>query len=66
MLRKADGTVWTCSYVDNFDGKTLDPTKGITQQTAVTGFRSGRTCFTTSSRNIRVPDPATYHTYTVE
>jgi beta-glucanase (GH16 family) len=54
VLTKADGTGWTCSYVDNFDGKTLDPTRWITQQTAVTGFRSGQTCFTTSSKNIRV------------
>ena len=54
VLTKADGTPWTCSYVDNFDGKALDPTRWITQQTAVTGFRSGQTCFTTSTKNIRV------------
>jgi beta-glucanase (GH16 family) len=54
VLAKADGTTWACSYVDNFDGRSLDPTKWITQQTAVTGFRSGQTCFTTSAKNIRV------------
>jgi beta-glucanase (GH16 family) len=51
---KADGSAWTCSYVDNFDGRSLDSTKWITQSTALTGFRSGQTCFTTSSKNIRV------------
>src|SRR5690349_17890924 len=51
---KPDGSPWTCSYVDNFDGRSLDPTKWITQQTALTGFRSGSTCFTTSDKNIQV------------
>ena len=51
---KADGTPWACSYVDNFDGRSLDPSKWVIQQTAVTGFKSGLTCFTDSSKNIRV------------
>jgi beta-glucanase (GH16 family) len=51
---KADGSSWACSYVDNFDGRSLDPNKWITQQTSLTGFRSGLTCFTTSDKNIRV------------
>jgi beta-glucanase (GH16 family) len=51
---KADGTPWACSYVDNFDGKSLDPSKWIIQHTAATGFRSGLTCFTDSSKNIQV------------
>lgn len=54
VTMKADGTPWVCSYVDNFDGRSLDPTKWITQQTALTGFRSGQTCFTTSDKNIKV------------
>jgi beta-glucanase (GH16 family) len=54
VLTKADGTTWTCSFVDDFDGKALDPSKWITQQTSLTGFRSGQTCFTTSDKNIKV------------
>jgi len=51
---KSDGTPWACSYVDNFDGRSLDPTKWITQQTSLTGFRTGQTCYTASSQNIKV------------
>ena len=54
VTTKADGTNWACSYVDNFDGKSLDSSKWIVQQTAATGFRSGLTCFTNSSKNIQV------------
>ncbi|WP_183095946.1 glycoside hydrolase family 16 protein [Nocardioides stalactiti] len=54
VTTKADGSSWSCSYVDNFDGRSLDPAKWITQSTAVTGFRSGQTCFTTSDKNIKV------------
>lgn len=54
VLTKPDRTAWTCSFVDNFDGRSLDTTKWITQQTAVTGFRSGQTCFTAGSKNLRV------------
>jgi beta-glucanase (GH16 family) len=53
VLTKTDGTNWTCSFVDNFDGRSLDPSKWVIQQTAVTGFRSGLTCFTNSSKNIQ-------------
>lgn len=54
MLTKADGTPWSCSFVDDFAGRSLDTSKWIYQQTAVTGFRSGQTGFTTSDKNIRV------------
>jgi len=51
---KPDGTPWVCSFVDNFNGQSVDPAKWYIQQTAVTGFKVGRTCFTDSSRNVRV------------
>jgi beta-glucanase (GH16 family) len=51
---KADGSSWDCSFVDNFDGRELNPDKWITQQTEVTGFRSGLTCFTTAKKNLQV------------
>ena len=54
LVPKADGSRWTCSFVDDFDGSSLDPSRWIVQQTAVTGFRSGLTCYTASDKNIRV------------
>ncbi len=52
VLPKADGTTWSCSFVDNFDGSTLDTTRWGIQQTALTGFRTGQTCYTASTKNI--------------
>jgi beta-glucanase (GH16 family) len=45
QLLKADGTAWTCTFVDNFDGVKLDPARWAAQETAQTGFRVGDTCF---------------------
>jgi len=52
VLTKSDGSSWACSFVDNFDARSLDTTKWIVQQTASTGFRTGQTCFTGSTKNI--------------
>ncbi len=52
VLTKADGSSWTCAFVDNFDARSLDPNKWGIQQTASTGFRTGQTCFTGSTKNI--------------
>ncbi|RHW26895.1 glycoside hydrolase family 16 protein [Nocardioides immobilis] len=52
VLPKADGTTWSCSFVDNFDGSALDTTRWGIQQTALTGFRTGQTCYTASTKNI--------------
>lgn len=54
VLAKDDGTSWTCSFVDNFDGRSLDTTKWIVQETSKTGFRTGQTCYTASDKNIAV------------
>lgn len=45
LLAKADGGTWHCSFVDDFDGTTLDASKWITQDTVRTGFRNGLTCY---------------------
>lgn len=55
---KADGSTWHCSFVDNFDGRELNLDKWITQDTSVTGFRTGVTCFTTARKNIQVSQGA--------
>jgi beta-glucanase (GH16 family) len=56
VLLKPSGTPWTCTFVDNFAGGALDSDKWIVQETRLTGFRSGRTCFTASPQNISVSD----------
>lgn len=50
MIRKADGSSWKCTFVDNFTGKVVDASKWGIQDTPTTGFRMGPTCFR-SARN---------------
>ncbi|PWN00886.1 hypothetical protein DJ010_21410 [Nocardioides silvaticus] len=54
LLLKEDGSTWTCSFVDDFDGDSLDPTKWATQDTSLTGFRSGQTCYRNTPENVDV------------
>jgi beta-glucanase (GH16 family) len=54
VLLKADGTAWTCSFDDEFDGRSLDRTKWTVQTTAASGFHSGAECFVDSPDNIDV------------
>lgn len=44
-IAKSDGTLWSCSFVDNFSGTRLDTTRWTPQDTARTGFYKGTTCF---------------------
>lgn len=54
VLRKASGGVWTCSFVDKFNNRRLNDKNWAVGQTAVSGFRSGPTCFTASPSNVLV------------
>ncbi|WP_182481368.1 IPT/TIG domain-containing protein [Nocardioides immobilis] len=54
LLVKDDGSTWTCSFVDDFDGQSLDTTKWGVQQSSITGFRTGETCYVNSPENIAV------------
>jgi beta-glucanase (GH16 family) len=45
-VRKPSGKPWTCTFVDNFGGTTLNSRHWVIGETAKTGFRIGRTCFT--------------------
>jgi len=53
---KVDGTPWTCTFVDNFAGSDLNTDKWTVQRTASTGFRTGKTCYTASPKNVSVRD----------
>jgi beta-glucanase (GH16 family) len=51
---KADGTPWTCTFDDDFDGTALDRSKWTVQTTAQFGFHSGSECMVDDPNNISV------------
>ncbi|MFL6023623.1 MAG: family 16 glycosylhydrolase [Marmoricola sp.] len=55
-LAKAGAGAWRCTFSDDFDGSTLDPTKWIAQQTSLSGFTAGKDCFVDSPNNVSVAD----------
>jgi beta-glucanase (GH16 family) len=44
-VTKASGEAWNCSFVDNFDGRSLDPNKWVAQNSSLSSFFVGQTCF---------------------
>ncbi|MGN6608611.1 MAG: glycoside hydrolase family 16 protein [Jatrophihabitans sp.] len=54
VLVKADGTPWTCSFDDEFDGTALDRHKWLVQTTSSYGYHSGAECFVDSPSNVSV------------
>ena len=56
VIAKADGSRWSCSFVDNFTGTALNTNRWVVQDTRQTGFKVGKTCFTRSEDNVRVRD----------
>jgi beta-glucanase (GH16 family) len=59
-LLKSDGSPWSCTFDDEFDGSELNRALWQPQTTAASGFTSGpaayRTCFTDDPANISVAD----------
>jgi beta-glucanase (GH16 family) len=53
-IRKADGTLWECTFIEDFDGDTLDRSTWIPQQTANSSFTSGVECNMDSPDNVSV------------
>jgi len=51
---KSDGTTWTCSFDDEFNGTSLDTTKWTPLTTAASGFRNGPECYVDSPDTINV------------
>ncbi|TCJ21839.1 glycoside hydrolase family 16 protein [Nocardioides jejuensis] len=54
-MLKADGTAWSCSFSDDFNGATLDTTRWVPAETGDNGYRVGMTCFD-PEHNIKVAD----------
>ncbi len=64
-LVKADGTPWTCTFSDEFDGSTLDRTTWLPQQTAFSstnGYQIGDDCFVDDPDNVSVSGGALHLT----
>jgi beta-glucanase (GH16 family) len=51
---KSDGTPWVCTFDDEFDGSTLDPSKWMVVTTAGSGYVSGSECYENSPNNVSV------------
>ncbi|GAB2985806.1 glycoside hydrolase family 16 protein [Nocardioides montaniterrae] len=45
-IHKGDGSPWHCTFGDDFGGTTLNGNNWVIGETAKTGFRIGKTCFT--------------------
>jgi beta-glucanase (GH16 family) len=53
-ISKADGTPWTCTFDEEFDGKSLDSSKWIPITTDQNGYAGGAACMVDSPDNIAV------------
>jgi beta-glucanase (GH16 family) len=51
-VRKADGSAWTCTFDDEFNGTSLDRNAWNVQTTDGSGFTAGPACFVDSANNI--------------
>lgn len=54
LVAKSTGSTWSCTFVDNFSGSTLDRSKWTPITTEASGFRNGPECFVDSPDNISV------------
>jgi len=44
-LQKEDGTLWECTFVDDFNGATIDTGKWLAQSTSLSGVTNGTSCY---------------------
>jgi beta-glucanase (GH16 family) len=51
---KADGSQWTCSFDDEFDGTSVNTNNWTVQTTLASGYRSGSECYEDNPNNVSV------------
>jgi beta-glucanase (GH16 family) len=61
-IYKSDGTPWTCTFDDEFDGTTLNTNLWTVEQTSLNGYHSGQECFVDSPNNVSVSGGALHLT----
>ncbi|WP_375001115.1 family 16 glycosylhydrolase [Aeromicrobium sp. CTD01-1L150] len=54
VIHKADGTPWTCTLAENFDGDALDRDLWLPQRTDHSGWQHGNACVVDDEENIEV------------
>ncbi len=59
---KADGTPWTCTFADDFDGTTLDRARWNVQTIFASGHEDSVVCYVDSPDNVAVSDGALHLT----
>ena len=52
--QKADGSWWECTFVDEFAGDAVDPTKWVAQETSISGMTNGTACYVDSPSTLSV------------
>jgi beta-glucanase (GH16 family) len=53
---KADGTLWSCTFADDFDGTTLDRDAWLPQTNFVSGTEDAHACYLDDPDNVAVSD----------
>jgi beta-glucanase (GH16 family) len=61
-LTKPDGSAWTCSFDDEFDGSALDTSLWMVQETSWNGYHVGSECFVDTPNNVALGDGALHLT----
>lgn len=61
-LRKADGTLWVCTFDDEFSGSALDPRKWSALTTDEMKYHQGNACFVDDPANVNVSADALHLT----
>ncbi|MCW2570413.1 MAG: glycoside hydrolase family 16 protein, partial [Frankiales bacterium] len=54
VLKKADGSAWSCSFVDQFNGTTLDRSVWTPQTAFAMGTQAAHTCYADDPSNVNV------------
>jgi beta-glucanase (GH16 family) len=54
--RKADGSAWSCTFHDDFDGATLDRTKWVPNTAFITWSGTTHACYRDDPANVEVAD----------